>query len=73
MPREIWLEDVNKAQIDSPGGMFCGRCNKLNDNADDCGWFYWWKDRKSPLVENVNYIAVCNKCWDELGLSTAER
>lgn len=60
----------------------CARCRKPNDFEDDLGFFYWHTNRKHPLVElgedtdynkEANYVPVCRKCFDDLGLTTAER
>ena len=66
-----WNNGFNKASVmlaqkHQPEGKFCYRCKKENDMADDCGWFYHWKSGEPDP-------AVCQACWDELGLTTGER
>lgn len=44
--------DVAKARSDDPMGIWCGHCGKINQLADDAGWFYaysMWGD----------YLATC--------------
>lgn len=59
------VDYVEQARRDYPQGTLCGRCHGVNDNADDCGWFMWF----GPGFE----LAVCQSCWNALGLTTAER
>ena len=43
---------------DEEGGRFCGFCKKLNDFADDLGYWYI-----SPTPEESN-IPCCKECYD---------
>jgi hypothetical protein len=40
-PPPAVMSDVEKAKRDDPDGAICGWCGKENDNADDCGWFWY--------------------------------
>lgn len=52
-------EYIKEAIRTHPEGKFCYKCGRINDNADDCGW---WYKRFMGKIE-----ALCRKCfpWED--------
>ena len=53
-----WLEQALEYE---PEGKICFFCNKENDFADDCGFFYVTPD--GPDAPSANK-PCCKACWD---------
>jgi len=53
--------DIKAAIKEKPDGEHCGVCNKVNDHADDCGWWY--------MTHQGEYVPACTTCmpffWGE--------
>lgn len=51
--------DLVSARKDDPDGIKCYHCGKINDFADDCGWFYFKKK------VHGEYGAGCESCYEQ--------
>lgn len=64
------------AQRTDPAGEYCGFCDKLNDFADDCGFFYCVDVRNGEIRDDSKWKPgplknpcrpICNECWKVYG------
>lgn len=55
--KKVQKRYVEEARVDDPDGIQCQFCGKLNDFADDCGWFYI-----RPSKNEEGYC--CESCYD---------
>lgn len=64
---------INALSAD-PQGTICYRCTSPNNFYDDCGFFYvrWNRNTTTDKIQG-EYRAICEKCFNELGLNTYER
>lgn len=75
-------DEFQKAMNKDPYGITCYHCEGLNNFVDDLGFFYGTQPRKhgdelvhpeDPQHSSKVYRALCQKCFTELGFTTAER
>lgn len=74
LPMEEYQKKLSEKYIadatrDCPEGIICGHCGKINDNADDCGW-WCCLNADEPLVRDEKGFLknkgrpACKECHD---------
>ena len=59
--------DINRACDEEPDGRYCIECRRLNDMADEDGWYYlrWTLPRVAHDGGVTQFGALCAACWGE--------